>query len=89
MIKCLDISDITREDFCSTRTNVHLLLLLTERAESPRKGLLVDPPFPGQDQSRVEEPITWCRFTKFSKSFYQNPPRRRATEDNVDIQDVE
>lgn len=52
-------------------------------------SLFVNPPFLGHDQSKVEESHTWCKFTRFSKSFYQNPPSRRVTEDNVDIQDVE
>lgn len=59
-----------------------------ERAETPQQNLFVDPPFLEHDQCKVEEPGTWCRL-KFNKSFHQNPPRRRATEDKVDIQDVE
>ena len=34
-------------------------------------------------KSQVEESHTWCRFTRFSKSVYQNPPSRRVTEDKM------
>ena len=62
----------------------------TERAETPRKSSFVDPPYSEHDQSKVKEPETWCRL-RFNKSYYQNLPRRRATDhqNKVDIQDVE
>ena len=83
VIKCFDISDITRDE-----EETYVCANAAERAETPRKNLFVDLPYPEHDQSKVKEPDTWCRL-KFDKSFCLNPPIRRLPEEIVDIEDVE
>ena len=83
VIKCSDISDITHEE-----EETYACATAAKRADTPRKNLFVDLPYPEHDQSKVKEPGTWCRL-KFDKSFCLNPPIRRAPEEIVDIEDVE
>ena len=80
----IDISGITRED-----EETYVCANTAERAETPRKNLFVDLPYPEHDQPKVEVLDTWCSRLKLNKSFYQSPPIRRATDEKVDIQDVE